>query len=163
MFRGVFDTTIDIKGRTSIPAKFREVLLERYKDDKFILTKSRPMILNDEFFCQGLVIYPHSEWVALEEKLLPGRDHGLSSSDLDAVMRQIIAPAVECSADKLGRILVPPKLRKCASLEREIVFVGMLHKAQIWSLDVWDKVSEQDEKSLQNMPRDSRVLAQLGL
>jgi MraZ protein len=163
MFRGIIDTTIDIKGRTSIPAKFRDALVDFFGDERFFLTMSSPVILADGALSQGLAIYPYKEWVSIEEKLLPGKGHGLNSSELDAVMRQIIAPAVECVADKLGRILVPPKLRKSANLEREIVFVGMLHKAQIWSLNEWDKLCRHDEQSLQNMPRDSRALADLGL
>lgn len=160
MFRGVFDTTIDIKGRTSIPAKFRDVLVDYFGDERFYLTKSSPVKLEDGVLCQGLAIYPYKEWVALEEKLLPGKGLGMNSSELAAVKRQIIAPAVECVADKLGRILVPPSLRKSAFLEREIVFVGVLNKAEIWSLNEWDKVCRQDE---QNFPIDSPVLADLGL
>jgi len=67
---------------------------------------------------------------------------------------------VECSADKVGRLLVPSDLRKTAALEREIHFVGMQNKIDIYSQAVWAKVCEQDE---QNFPVDSAVLAGLGL
>jgi len=76
------------------------------------------------------------------------------------VKRKIVAPAVECSADKLGRILVPPHLRKGASLERDIVFSGLLNKAEIWSLAEYEKVLRQDDD---NFPDGSPALAELGL
>lgn len=160
MFRGVFETTIDVKGRTSLPAKFREVLAETFGDERFFVTNSNPVRLADGVSCFGLAIYPYREWLALEEKLVAGTGLGLSSAELAAIKRRTMAPAVECVADKLGRILIPPNLRKNAALDREIVFAGMLNKAEIWSLAEWEKVRRQDD---QNFPIDSQALADLGL
>lgn len=160
MFRGKFDTTIDAKGRTSIPAKFREVLADSHGDDRFFLTKSSPVRLGNGENCYGLVIYPYHDFLALEEKLKDGTGLGLSIAELAAVKRTILVPAVECTADKLGRLLVPSDLRKTAQLDREIHFVGMQNKIDIYSHEVWAKVCEQDE---QNFPVDSAALASLGL
>ena len=160
MFRGKFETTIDAKGRTSLPAKFREVLVDNFGDERFFITNSNPVRLGEGVYSSGLVVYPYKEWLVLEEKLMVGTGLGLSSAELAAVKRRIVAPAIECVADKLGRVLVPPHLRKSALLEREILFVGMLNKAEIWSQAEWEKVCRQDE---QNFPIDSPVLAELGL
>ena len=160
MFRGVITTTIDAKGRTSLPAKFREVLAETFGDERFFLTNSNPVRLEGGISCFGLSIYPYREFLALEEKLVGGVGLGLSSAELAAVKRKIIAPAVECVTDKLGRILIPPQLRKNAGLDREIVFAGMLNKAEIWSLAEWERVERQDE---QIFPSNSQALADLGL
>ena len=160
MFRGKFETTIDAKGRTSIPAKFRDVLGDTFGDDRFFLTKSSPVRLDAGQVCYGLVIYPYKDFLALEEKLQDGTGLGLSLLELAAVKRTVLVPAVECVADKLGRVLVPSDLRKSAQLEREIHFVGMQNKIDIYSQAVWMKVCEQDE---QNFPIDSPALAGLGL
>jgi MraZ protein len=160
MFRGKFETTIDAKGRTSIPAKFREVLVDTFGDERFFLTKSSPVRLDEGRVCYGLVIYPYHEFLALEERLKGGSDLGMSVAQLASVRRTVLVPAVECSADKLGRILVPSDLRKTAELEREIHFVGMQTKIDIYSQAIWAKVCEQDE---QNFPIDSPALAGLGL
>jgi MraZ protein len=160
MFRGKYETTIDAKGRTSIPAKFREVLTATFGDERFFLTKSSPVRLDEGRVCYGLVIYPYNDFLALEEKLKDGTGLGLSLAELAAVKRTVLVPAVECVADKLGRVLVPSDLRKSALLEREIHFVGMQNKIDIYSQAVWTKVCEQDE---QNFPVDSPALAGLGL
>jgi MraZ protein len=160
MFRGIFETTIDAKGRTSLPAKFREVLVETFGDERFFITNSSPVRLGDGAFSSGLVIYPYREWSAFEERLQNGVGLGLTSAQLDSVKRRIVAPAVDCAADKLGRVLVPPHLRKSAALEREIVFVGSLKKVEIWSLGEWEKVLAQAEK---DFPADTQALAELGL
>jgi len=160
MFRGKFETTIDAKGRTSIPAKFREVLVDSFGDERFFLTKSSPFRLGDGQFGYGLVIYPYQNFLALEEQLKTGSGLGLSLAELAAVRRTVLVPAVECVADKLGRVLVPGDLRKSALLEREINFVGMQTKIDIYSQAMWTRVCEQDE---QNYPIDSPALAGLGL
>jgi MraZ protein len=160
MFRGKFETTIDAKGRTSIPAKFREVLVTTFGDERFFLTKSSPVPLGEGLFGYGLVIYPYNNFLAIEERLNVGTALGLTLSELAAVKRTVLVPAVECVADKLGRVLVPSDLRKSALLEREIHFVGMQNKIDIYSQAIWARVCEQDE---QNFPIDSPALAGLGL
>jgi MraZ protein len=160
MFRGKFETSIDAKGRTSIPAKFREVLVDTFGDERFFLTKSSPVRLGDGVVGYGLVIYPYQNFLALEEQLKDGSGLGLSLAELAAVKRTVLVPAVECVADKLGRVLVPNDLRKSALLDRDIIFVGMQTKVDIYSQGVWAKVCEQDE---QNYPIDSPALAALGL
>jgi MraZ protein len=160
MFRGKYETTIDAKGRTSIPAKFRDVLVDTFGDERFFLTKSSPVRLSEGQVAYGLVVYPYHDFLALEEKLKDGTGLGLSLAELAAVKRTILVPAVELTADKLGRILVPSDLRKSAQMERDIHFIGMQTKIDIYSDAVWTRVCEQDE---QNFPVDSPALAGLGL
>lgn len=158
MFRGIFETTIDVKGRTSLPAKFREVLAETFDDERFFVTNSYPVTLDGGAQCSGLLIFPHKEWFLFEENFLNSK--GLTSAQRNSIMHTIVSPAVECTPDKLGRILVPPHLRKIALLEREIVFVGALKKAEIWSQPEWDRVRAQDMK---NFPTGTEAAAELGL
>ncbi len=61
MFRGVFETTIDVKGRTGLPAKFREVLVEIFGDERFFVTNSNPVRLAEGVSCSGLAIYPYRD------------------------------------------------------------------------------------------------------
>lgn len=160
MFRGFFNTTIDAKGRTSLPAKFREVLLEKYGDERFFITNSNPVRQGDEML-SGLVIHPYKEWCSIEERFQTGAGLGLTSAQLNNIKNWALVPAVDCSTDKLGRILVPPHLRKSAGLEREIVFVGgAATKIEIWSLPKWEKVNYH---AMMNFPTDTQALAELGL
>ena len=158
MFRGIFETTIDVKGRTSLPAKFRDVLVEAFGDERFFVTNSVPVALGDGAHSSGLLVFPFKEWFLFEENFLNSK--GLTSAQRNSIMRTIVAPAVECSADKLGRMLIPPHLRKSACLEREILFVGTLKKAEIWSRAEWDKVRAQD---VVDFPSGTEAAAELGL
>lgn len=158
MFRGIFETTIDAKGRTSLPAKFRETLVATHGDERFFLTNSAPISLGDGQYSSGLLIFPYKEWFVFEENFRAIK--GFTSEQRKNIMHTIIAPAQECCADKIGRFLIPPTFRRDASLEREIQFVGTMDKIEIWSMTEWDKVRAQNMK---NFPSGTEAAAELGL
>lgn len=158
MFRGIYQNSVDAKGRTSLPARFREVMAETFKADSFVITNSGPVDLGNGVFGRGLSIYPYPEWLVLEEKVAKGV--GFTFSQLNSINRLILAPGVECAADRQGRVLIPPHLRSAAALERDIVFVGSQKKIEIWSQAEWEKVTSQAEK---DFPANTQALAELGL
>ena len=126
MFRGRYEHTIDQKGRTSIPSRFRELLSSKYADDRLIVTS---------FVDPCLIAYPVAEWQAFEEKVraLPRFDPKVMQ-----LKRVLISGATECPIDRNGRILIPPVLREFADLKREIVWAGMVDYIEIWAKDGWD-------------------------
>jgi len=56
-----------------------------------------------------------------------------------------MAGAATCEVDKQGRILIPNKLREQAGLEKDIVFVGVLSKIEIWSKEKWESNNDYDD------------------
>ena len=146
MFRGIFEHTIDSKGRISIPSKFRDILSDKY-DERVIIT-------NHYDGC--LVAYPFKEWQIIEEKAskLPTLKKG--SADF---LRFFISGAAECSVDKLGRILIPPVLREYAKLEKDIILVGTLKKIEIWAKSRWETVITRAQKN----DEARETLAEMGL
>jgi MraZ protein len=147
MFRGRFEHTIDSKGRVSIPAKFRELLTEKY-DERLIITN----------FDRCLVAFPFEEWTAFEEK----RASPLSmvKNESKAFLRFFISGATECPIDKLGRILIPPILRDYAHLEKDVVFVGLLNRFEIWNRENWVEEFQHSKESFEQM---GDTLAGLGI
>lgn len=120
MFMGEFNHSIDTKGRIIVPAKFREELGE-----EFVVTLGLDGCL---------FLYPQAEWREFVEQLkhLPG------NREARQLQRYFLAGAMTCEADKQGRMLIPAKLREHAGLEKEVVFVGVLGKIEIWSKERWD-------------------------
>lgn len=131
MFRGRHTHAIDAKGRVSIPSKFREVLNGRGQ-----LTL---IITNDLDTC--LVAFPMDEWFELERKIRALPDNVPEILDYK---RFYISGAEECPLDRQGRILLPPSLREHAQLNREVVFLGLIEKFEIWSPELWPKRLDVD-------------------
>ena len=127
MFRGQFVHSVDAKGRISLPARFRDVLVG---DDHagFIITPA--------LFDPCLHVYPMKTWEEFEQQISK-----LPSLDPHAVRfrRMYVSAAVECELDKAGRVLVPPHLRARAELETsEALWAGMGKNLELWSRARWD-------------------------
>jgi MraZ protein len=139
MFSGRYEHTIDAKGRTSIPSKFREILSSRYGDDRLILTS---------YVQPCLIAYPVSEWQVIEEKIraLPRFDPKVMQ-----VKRVLVSGATECSMDRAGRILIPPTLREFAWLEKDIIWAGMTDNIEIWSKGNWEEMFQKARDEIANL------------
>lgn len=146
MFRSRYEHTIDAKGRLSVPARFRELLAERY-DDRLVITN----------FDRCLVAYPYAEWQGIEDKLA---SLSVVSPEVTAFTRFFISGATECEIDKLGRILIPQVLRDYAKLEKDVVIAGQLRKFEIWSKALWEEELNQSRAQLGQL---RGAVAQLGL
>jgi MraZ protein len=113
VFFGTFNHTIDAKGRTSLPARFREGLA----------AAGEPRIVLMQYpHWRALLALPQSVWNELVKKVMSG-------SPLDARLQRnvlkFVSSAHEVDLDVHGRVLVPPTLRGWAGLEKEVVWVGM--------------------------------------
>lgn len=113
MFFGTFNHAIDAKGRTSLPARFREAL-SAAGEAKLVLTQYPHW--------RAVQALPHSVWKELEKRVL-------EASPLDARAQKNIlrfySTAHEVDLDVHGRVLVPPALREYAALSKDVVWVGM--------------------------------------
>jgi MraZ protein len=147
MFRGRYEHTIDAKGRTSVPARYRDVL-EASGERRIVLTSALDPCL---------VAYTHAEWSAFEERLskLPQFDRAVQK-----LKRIYVSGAVECEIDDVGRILVPPTLRDHAHLKKEALWAGAGRYAELWDKDQWTKHFETTDDERRDM---AARLAELGL
>lgn len=145
MWQGQHEHTIDAKGRTSLPSRFREAL---GADAMFVLTASLDPCL---------VAYPLAEWRAFEEKLsrLPRFDPAVVK-----LRRIYVSAAVEITPDAQGRLLVPPSLRAHAALEKDCLWAGMGRWAELWSRERWTKAIETTDEERAAL---AQKLSELGL
>ncbi|MGE0679765.1 MAG: division/cell wall cluster transcriptional repressor MraZ [Candidatus Binatia bacterium] len=149
VFRGSFEHTVDEKGRVSIPAKFREVLV-KLEDDRLIATK---FILNSR---RCLDVYPQVEWDLFEEEL---KNKPRFDETFLKLENFYFSNAQDCSLDKQGRILLPVVLREYAGLKKEVVFTGAREKFRIWDKDTWQKLNEEAEQFLTENPQSFNILS----
>ena len=147
-FQGVYNNSIDPKGRASIPAKFREGLGAHFADDNLVVTQKDG----------GLSAYPQAEWQKTQAKV-----EAMDAGPLkDALYLTLISPATPCTFDKQGRIQLSQSQRDYAGLDseiREIVVVGVSRKIMIWSKAKHAEIREQAESRIEENPQ---VLAELG-
>lgn len=147
MFRGRYEHTIDAKGRTSVPARYRDVL-DSIGERRLVVTSALDPCL---------VAYTLPEWAGFEEKLakLPQFDRAVQK-----LKRIYVSGAVECEIDDSGRILIPPTLREHAGLQKEVLWAGSGKYAELWDKAAWKKHFDTTEDERRDI---SARLAELGL
>ncbi|SUO97244.1 division/cell wall cluster transcriptional repressor MraZ [Suttonella ornithocola] len=125
MFRGIYEISLDAKGRLSVPSKLRTIL-EEESDGQVVLTADLD---------KNLLIYLLSDWQKASAKL-----EKLSSIETRArnIKRLYLGHACDCELDTTGRILIPPMLRKFAGLDKKVVLTGMGNKLELWDQQRWD-------------------------
>lgn len=126
MFLGTFEHTIDLKGRMTIPARFRDLIVDgAYMTIGF---ENNLMILKADAF----------------EKL-SDTINKLSVTNADArdLRRLMFSHAVEVEIDKAGRILIPTHLRAKVQLEDQAVVLGAGSYFEIWAPVLWTPRSEE--------------------
>lgn len=128
MFMGEYNHTIDAKGRLIVPAKFREAL-----GVEFVVTRG----LDDCLF-----VFPNEGWKVFEEKLstLP-----VANKNARRFARFFLSGAATVELDKQGRILIPTTLREYGALEKEVVFIGVANRVEIWSKERWENSAVMDD------------------
>jgi MraZ protein len=137
MFRGRFEHVVDVKGRVSLPVKYREILSAHY-NNQLVITNMQDC----------LVAYPVQVWMEKEEGL---GSQSIMEDDVQTFMHFFISGATECSVDRLGRILIPQTLRKHAELDREVVFVGMIERFEIWNKPRWEETFTEAQKNFRQV------------
>ena len=127
MLLGEYRHNVDVKGRVSVPSKFRGDL-----GQSFIVTKGLD---------NCLFMYSKSEWETFENKLkaLP-----LTNNDARSFMRFFFAGATECEVDKQGRINIPQLLREYAGIKKDVVIVGVSTRAEICDSSKWEEYTSSD-------------------
>lgn len=147
MFRGRYEHTIDAKGRTSLPARYRDTLAA-LGERRIVLTSALDPCLS---------AYTMPEWTAFEERVakLPQFDRAVQK-----LKRIYVSGAVECDIDDSGRILIPPTLRDHASLTKDVLWAGSGKYAELWDKEAWRSHFQTTDDERQDI---SSRLAELGL
>jgi MraZ protein len=130
VFRGVTELALDAKGRLAIPAKHRDGLAGS-GNGRLVLTA-------DPSRC--LLLYPLAAWEPIQARLM-----ALSSFNdkIRSLQRLIVGHADDVEIDAAGRILVPPALRRYASLDKRVVLVGQGQKFELWDEVQWQNATAQ--------------------
>ena len=131
-FVGNFTHNLDDKGRVSLPRRFKEILATTGGANLVLAPNVDPL-------GRCLVAYPLPQWQQFMEKV-----RALPQMEPAVIMfkRRHLGRAAEIVADRLGRIVIPGRLRTAAELLDKVVFVGVGEKFEIWNPDRWREVEE---------------------
>ena len=141
MLIGEYEHSLDTKGRLIMPSKLREDIGE-----KFIITKGLDGCL---------FVFSQSEWANFEEKLktLP-----LTNKNARDFVRFFLSGAIECEIDKQGRYLIAGNLREYASMDKEVVIIGVGTRIEIWNREKWKEYNSDENISADSIAENMTML-----
>jgi MraZ protein len=118
---GTYSSTLDDKGRVSIPIKLRE----RYSGELVVTMGLRncARIMNADV------------WNKMYERLTNSDE--LTEDERELVELQLIAPAMKMEVDKVGRIAIPPVIRRYAKLTKDCLVLNLENRLEVWDEELF--------------------------
>jgi MraZ protein len=138
-FFGEFTVKMDDKNRLVLPSSFKSFLNDG--DMRFVVRK--------EIFSDCLEMFTFEDWNTESEKIraklnMNNREHALLWREYN---REV---ALVTPDEKMGRISIPKKLLEKIGVVKEVVFVGIGNKIEVWAGEKYQKskLSDSDYLSL---------------
>ncbi|MEV7428824.1 MULTISPECIES: division/cell wall cluster transcriptional repressor MraZ [unclassified Nocardioides] len=128
-FMGTYTPRLDEKGRLFLPAKFRERLSEG-----LVVTQGQE---------NCLVVWPTDVFMQEAQR---ARATPMTNRSAREYARVLFAGADEGQLDKQGRISIPATLRDYASLEKDVVVIGVMDRIEIWDPARWQDFSAEAQR-----------------
>ena len=129
MFLGEYQHSLDDKGRIVVPKKFRMAL-----EDGCYVTKGQD---------RCVFIFTKERW---DEEM--ARVAALPRTDRRSrnYARSFFAGASDQGLDGQGRVALSETVRHYASLDKEVVVVGVADRIEIWAAEVWGAIQEEADE-----------------
>ena len=139
MFLGRFYHNLDDKGRLTVPARYRDLLVP---DGAFVM----------QGFDKNLLVLPQAAFEAFSRDV---SRMSMTDSTSRLLRRLVFSTADRVEIDRAGRILIPQFLRQFAGIDTSVVMVGAGQYFEIWSPESWGVQDEQLQDPQANAQRFS--------
>ena len=143
MFFGQYAHQVDQKGRMRLPAKFKTELGNRVH------------------FIKGtdgcLFVFSDEEFNKFASSL---QSVSLFNTKAQPAVRAMLASGFQIEEDNQGRFLLPQYLKNYAGIVKNIVFVGVGNRVELWDESRWQQYSEKSDSDFNDT---LAVLENLGL
>jgi MraZ protein len=128
LLTGTYPRTLDDKKRLVLPRRIREALGEQ---TTLYVTPGPDQ-------CLWVYSEPGLEQLAAKVDEAPATD-----AEARVFRRLLFGQAEPVDLDRAGRILIPDRLLQLASLEHEVVMVGVRDHLELWDATKWKEYLEQ--------------------
>ncbi|WP_026967967.1 division/cell wall cluster transcriptional repressor MraZ [Algoriphagus terrigena] len=126
MFNSQYEVKLDPKGRLVLPSKIKGAIPEA--------NGTTLMLRMAEDKC--LALYPMVEYKKLESQI---KSLNINNPEQRMLQRSFFNSIVEVDLDSTGRLLIPKLYQTYASLEKDVVVVGMGTRIELWNPDTYLK------------------------
>ncbi|HEX6882127.1 MAG TPA: division/cell wall cluster transcriptional repressor MraZ [Planctomycetota bacterium] len=135
VFTGDSIHTLDPKHRVFVPKRFQDELARDANGQQIaVLTRG---------FEGCLFLFSKPGFARVLERMTT---QPFGGEQLRTMQRLFFSNVHETPLDSSGRVLLPEKLRKYASIDKEVVMVGVADRAEVWDRARWERFqAEKDD------------------
>ncbi|SIT42198.1 Protein MraZ [Paraburkholderia piptadeniae] len=118
----------------SVPARYRDALQGQ--------AEGRVTVTKHPDGC--LLLFPRPEWEVFRAKI--------AALPMEAkwYQRIFLGSAADVDIDTAGRVLIAPELRQAASLEKDVMLLGMGNRFELWDKETY--IAQEQAAMAQGMP-----------
>ncbi|NJN27397.1 MAG: division/cell wall cluster transcriptional repressor MraZ [Cyclobacteriaceae bacterium] len=138
LFTGEYECKMDAKGRLTLPAKVKSKLPEVTGNQLVLSLGLEPC----------LVLYTQVEHRKIVSRVSSMNEFSEESRKLQ---RNFFRRISDVELDNAGRILVPKTMAKYASLDKDIILVGMGNRMELWNASVYEEYIINDNKEFSKL------------
>ena len=126
LLTGEFECKMDAKGRLTLPSKVKAKLPE-VSGNQLVLSRGLEPCL---------VLYPLVEYRKIYSRIASMNEF---NEEFRRLQRNFFRRITEVELDSAGRLLVPKAMSSYASLEKEVILVGMGNRMELWDAEVYEE------------------------
>ena len=141
MLQGAHPLTLDSKNRVVLPASLRRELPEGELDTMVLTTGRR---------AEWLQLWTKEAWHRRVDELHEKFDS--DDEEDENYIRDVMASARSVDLDKQYRFVLPDDKKKQVGVRKEVVFIGMRDKIEIWAGEAYE-VYRASREGKQEPPR----------
>jgi len=131
MLIGQYTTKVDPKSRAALPVKFKRIL-----GSKIVVTAG---------YENSLMIVSVKEWQAVVSQMT---GQGSTLGPARVMDRFLLGSAFEADLDSQGRFVIPKPLRDYAAIDKDVVFVGVGNRVELWQEGKWQKYQKNLQQNI---------------
>lgn len=141
MFVSTFETSLDSKGRVSVPAPFRHALEGGLRIFLYPALDGAPCLEGG-----GDALMQQNQATLL--RMSP------TSTARKVFLNRTVSKAIELKLDDTGRIKIPEKHLAMAGIGKELVFVGAMDRFYVWQPERYAAYDAEMEAQLDDVQND---------
>ena len=126
LFTGEYECKMDAKGRLTLPSKVKSKLPEVSGNQLVLSLGLEPCV----------VVYPMVEYRKIFSRIASMNEF---NEELRTLQRNFFRRLAEVELDGAGRLLIPKTMSKYASLDKEIMLVGMGNRMELWDATKYEE------------------------
>lgn len=138
MYVSSYETSLDAKGRVSVPAAFRHVLQSGTRVFLYPALDGSPCLEGG-----GDALMQQNQQVMM--RMSP------NSTARRVFMNRAVSKAVDLRLDETGRIKIPEKHLQIAGISKQLIFVGAMDRFYVWEPTRYASYDVEMESQLGDM------------